>query len=124
MRLCVQADNDGGAEWASAEPRRLLPQMALPFWDIELTVKEMERAAKLGHKGIIMGSEPDFLGQPKLTDPYWDRLWGAAQDMRLPINLHIASGDLSTFHMHHDSVGRSEQRRVGKGCVSRGRTGC
>ncbi len=105
MLLCVQAYNDWVAEWASADRRRLLPQMALPFWDIDLTVKEMERAAKLGHKGIIMGSEPDFFGQPKLTDPYWDRLWGAAQDMRLPINFHIASGDLSPYHMHHESVG-------------------
>lgn len=106
MLLCVQAYNDWVAEWASADRRRLLPQMALPFWDIDLSLKEMDRAAKLGHSGIIMGGEPEFFKQPKLTDPYWDRLWAAAQDMKLPIDFHIASGDLSDFHLHHESVGQ------------------
>ena len=105
MLLCVQAYNDWIAEWASADRRRLLPQMALPFWDIELSVKEMDRATKLGHRGVIMGGQPEFFGQPKLTDPYWDPLWASAQEMGLPINFHIASGDMSNFHLHHESVG-------------------
>jgi uncharacterized protein len=105
MLLCVQAYNDWIAEWASADPRRLLPQMALPFWDIGLSVKEMERATRLGHSGVIMGGQPEFFGQPKLTDPYWDPLWASAQEKGLPIDFHIASGDLSNFHLHHSSVG-------------------
>jgi uncharacterized protein len=105
MLLCVQAYNDWIAEWASADPRRLLPQMALPFWDIDLSVKEMERATRLGHSGVIMGGQPEFFGQPKLTDPYWDPLWASAQEKGLPIDFHIASGDLSNFHLHHSSVG-------------------
>jgi uncharacterized protein len=105
MLLCVQAYNDWIAEWASADPRRLLPQMALPFWDIDLSVKEMERATRLGHSGVIMSGQPEFFGQPKLTDPYWDPLWASAQEKGLPIDFHIASGDLSNFHLHHSSVG-------------------
>jgi predicted TIM-barrel fold metal-dependent hydrolase len=105
MLLCVQAYNDWIAEWASVDRRRLLPQMALPFWDIELSVKEMDRATKLGHSGVIMGGQPEFFGQPKLTDPYWDPLWASAQEKGLPINFHIASGDMSNFHLHHPSVG-------------------
>ena len=27
-----------------------------------------------------------------LTDPYWDKLWAAAQEMRLSVNFHIGSG--------------------------------
>lgn len=106
MLQCIQAYNDWVAEWASADPRRLIPQMAVPFWDLELSIKEMDRAAKLGHKGIIFGGEPEFFGQPKLTDPHWDRFWAAAQSMRLPINFHIASGDMSDFHLLHESTGR------------------
>jgi uncharacterized protein len=105
MLLCVQAYNDWIAEWASADRRRLLPQMALPFWDIDLSLKEMERATRLGHSGVIMGGQPEFFGQPKLTDPYWDPLWASAQEKGLPIDFHIASGDLSNFHLHHSSVG-------------------
>jgi len=106
MLACVQAYNDWVAEWASADKRRLLPQMAVPFWDIDLTVKEMERAAKLGHKGVIFGGEPEYFSQPKLTDPHWDPLWAAAQDMGLPIDFHIAGGDMSNFHLLHESTGK------------------
>lgn len=106
MLLCVQAYNDWIAEWASADKRRLLPQAAIPFWDLKQSVKEMERAAKLGHKGVIFGGEPEFFKQPKLTDPHWDPLWAAAQDMGLPINFHIAAGDMSDFHLMHESTGR------------------
>jgi uncharacterized protein len=68
-------------------------------------LKEMERATRLGHSGVIMGGQPEFFGQPKLTDPYWDPLWASAQEKGLPIDFHIASGDLSNFHLHHSSVG-------------------
>ena len=30
---------------------------------------------------------------PDLTDRHWDPMWAAAQEMRLPVNFHIASGD-------------------------------
>jgi predicted TIM-barrel fold metal-dependent hydrolase len=80
--------------------------MALPFWDVGTTIKEMERAAKLGHKGLVMCGEPEHFGLPKLTDPRWDPLWAAAQDMGLPINFHIGTGDMWYFEMMHESVGR------------------
>jgi predicted TIM-barrel fold metal-dependent hydrolase len=92
MLLCVQAYNNWLVEWASAAPDRLLPQMALPFWDIDLSIAEMTRAAKLGHKGIVFGSEPEVWGMPKIGDRHWDPIWAAAQDMHLPVNFHIGSG--------------------------------
>ena len=106
MMLCVQAYNDWAVEWASADKKRLLPQAAMPFWDMDLCIKEMERAAKIGHKGLILTSEPQHFAQPKLTDPHWDRFWAAAQDMALPINFHIGSGDLSDFTLIHERSGK------------------
>jgi predicted TIM-barrel fold metal-dependent hydrolase len=105
MLLCVQAYNDWLSEWASADRKRLIPQMALPFWDIEASIVEMQRAAKLGHKGIVMCGEPEHFQLPRLTDPHWDRFWAAAQDMGLPINFHIGTGDMWYFEMMHPSVG-------------------
>jgi predicted TIM-barrel fold metal-dependent hydrolase len=93
MRLCVEAYNDWLVDYASADFKRLIPIMALPFWDMADTQKEMTRAAKLGHKGIVMCSEPEFFGMPKLTSPHWDPLWAQAQDMGLSINFHIGTGD-------------------------------
>ena len=104
MLACVQAYNDWLTEWSSANPKRLVAQMAVPFWDVALSVKEMERAAKMGHKGIVMCGEPAHFGLPKLTDPQWEPFWAAAQEMGLPINFHIGTGDMFYFHMMHERV--------------------
>lgn len=103
---CVQAYNDFLAEYSSVDPRRYVPMMALPFWDLDLTAAEIERCAALGHKGIIMTSEPAHWGQPKLTDPYWDRLWAVAQDTEMSINFHIGSGDMAPREVVHASTGK------------------
>ena len=95
MLACVQAYNDFLSDYASVAPGRFIPVMSLPFWDLELTLKEMERAANNGHKGIIFSGVPEAWGQPHLTDRYWDRMWAKAQEMGLPVNFHIASGDIS-----------------------------
>lgn len=105
MLLCVQAYNDWLTEWSSAAPKRLIPQMVLPFWDIDLCIKEMARAAKLGHTGIVMCGEPEYFDMPVLTDPRWDPFWAAAQDMDLPINFHVGSGDFAPMKLVHASKG-------------------
>jgi predicted TIM-barrel fold metal-dependent hydrolase len=95
MLACVRAYNDFLTDFSSADTDRYLPMMALPFWDLDDTIKEIHRAAGNGHKGIVMGSQPEFWGQPDLTDRHWDPLWATAQELGLPINFHIASGDVS-----------------------------
>jgi predicted TIM-barrel fold metal-dependent hydrolase len=106
MFACVRAYNDWLTEWSSAAPNRLIPQMALPFWDVQACVVEMQRAARQGHKGVVMCGEPEHFSLPKLTDPQWDPLWAAAQDLGLPINFHIGTGDMFYTTMMHRSVGR------------------
>src|SRR4029079_19710469 len=46
--LCVTAYNDFLLEWASADLRRLLPIVATPYWDVQATVREIERCIPLG----------------------------------------------------------------------------
>jgi len=106
MLLSVQAYNNWLGEWASADSKRLIPLLVVPFWDVEASVEEMRRCAKLGHKGIVMCGEPEFYKLPKLTDPHWDRLWAAAQEMQLPVNFHIGTGDMWFYEMLHESVGK------------------
>ena len=79
--------------------------MALPFWDLDETEQEIERAAALGHKGVIMTGEPFFWGMPKLADPHWDRLWAMCQDAELSVNFHIGSGDMSIFERAYEGAG-------------------
>ena len=91
----VQAYNDYQTEFASVAPDRFLPMTSLPFWDLAATLQEMQRCADAGHKGIVFSQDPSAFGLPGLTDRHWDPMWAAAQEMRLPVNFHIASGDMS-----------------------------
>ncbi|MFN0089745.1 MAG: amidohydrolase family protein [Acidimicrobiales bacterium] len=93
MLACVQAYNDFQTEWASADPRRLLPITATPFWDVPAAVEEIRRGHELGHRGVLFTGEPEAFGLPFLGDRHWDPLWAAAQELGAPISLHIGSGD-------------------------------
>ena len=90
---CVRAYNDFLIEWSSADRRRLLPVMSLPFWDVSAAVEEIERSAALGHRGVLFTGEPQTFGMPLLASPHWDPIWAAAQECGLPISFHIGSGD-------------------------------
>lgn len=86
---CVRAYNDFLVEWSSADPKRLVPIAMLPFWDIDESLKEMERAKNLGHKGLIFGSKFERIGLPPLIDTHWDPIFAAAQDAELSLNFHV-----------------------------------
>jgi predicted TIM-barrel fold metal-dependent hydrolase len=86
---CVRAYNDWLVEWCSADRRRLIPMMMLPFWDIEASVAEMVRAYGLGHKGVLFAARYDKVGLPRLVDDHWQPLLGQAQEMGLSMNFHV-----------------------------------
>jgi predicted TIM-barrel fold metal-dependent hydrolase len=94
MLACVRAYNDWLIDWCAPDPRRFIPIMATPFWDVDATVAEVERAAGLGHRGILFTGEPQTFGQPYLGDRHWDPLWRVAAETGLSVNLHIGSGDV------------------------------
>jgi predicted TIM-barrel fold metal-dependent hydrolase len=91
MLACVQAYNDFLTEWCEADSRRLVAITAMPFWDVAACVEEIDRCAKLGHKGILFSGEPHNLGMPLLGDPHWNPIWEKAQELGLPISFHIGS---------------------------------
>jgi predicted TIM-barrel fold metal-dependent hydrolase len=83
------AYNDWLTEFASADPRRLIPMMMLPFWDIDASMMEMRRAYGMGHKGILFAARYDKVGLPRLMDDHWEPLLSQAQEMALSLNFHI-----------------------------------
>jgi predicted TIM-barrel fold metal-dependent hydrolase len=95
MLECVRAYNDFLTDWCSADPQRLVPVAAMPFWDVNECVKEVERAVAQGHKAVLACSQPDSWGEPGLADKYWDPFWAVVQEAGVPISFHIGSGDLS-----------------------------
>jgi predicted TIM-barrel fold metal-dependent hydrolase len=86
---CVRAYNDWLAEFCSADARRLIPIMMLPFWDIEASVVEMRRAAELGHRGIVFAAQYEKVALPPLIDDHWEPLLAQAEELELSINFHV-----------------------------------
>jgi predicted TIM-barrel fold metal-dependent hydrolase len=101
----IRAYNDFLVDFASIAPDRLIAAASLPFWDLDATVAEIDRTAGLGHRGIIFTQDPGYFGLPVLTDRYWDPMWAAAEERGLPVNFHIASGDLDPFSVGHPDNG-------------------
>jgi len=91
--FCMAAYNDGVAEMQAKSEGRLFPQALLPFWDVELCVKELVRCQEeLGLTGFTMTDAPEKWGLPGLHEPHWDPLWATAQERGLACNFHIGSG--------------------------------
>ncbi|MBO0727764.1 MAG: amidohydrolase family protein [Acidimicrobiaceae bacterium] len=86
---CVRAYNDWLTEFCSADARRLIPMMMLPFWDVDASLGEMKRAYEMGHKGILFAARYDKVGLPRLMDDHWEPLLSQAQEMDLSLNFHV-----------------------------------
>jgi uncharacterized protein len=65
----------------------------------------MDRVAAAGHKGVTFTQDPSAFGLPMLTDRYWDPLWASAQEKGLPVNFHIASGEVDLNGFGHPENG-------------------
>jgi len=92
--LCVQAYNDFTTdEWAGGSGGRLLGLAIVPLWDPELMANELRRAVGNGAVAVTLSENPAALGLPSYYDiTYWGPLFTAAQELDVPICLHIGSG--------------------------------
>ena len=79
--LCIEIYNDAMAEMQEESNLRFLPMPVMPAWDVDLCVKETERCAGLGLRGINMTSDPQDLGSPDLANRAWDPLWEVCADL-------------------------------------------
>jgi len=90
QRAVFRVYNDWLAEFCAYAPDRLHGLGLISLWDVDEGVAELERCAGLGMKGaMIWGYPPD--DRPYYSFGY-DRLWAAAQDLGLPLALHIVTG--------------------------------
>ena len=90
QEACFRVYNDWILEYCSVAPDRLYGVACIPTYDIDHGVAELERCRKAGLPGALVWQAPP----PELsfaTDHY-ERLWAAAQDLEVPISLHILTG--------------------------------
>lgn len=79
--------NDWAAEFNRVEPNRLSVLAVLPTHSPEVATAELQRAARLGHRGVII-SPFEF----RCADPEWEIFWSAAEECGLPVSFHIGKG--------------------------------
>lgn len=100
LRLaCVQIYNDAMAEVQEESGQRLFPMALLPWWDVAQAVKETERCAAMGLRGININSDPHMNNDdngdpiPDLGTEHWFPLWEVCEAGNIPVNFHIGASE-------------------------------
>jgi predicted TIM-barrel fold metal-dependent hydrolase len=84
-----RAANSAAIEWASIDPKRLMPVYILPIADVKVAVQEVERIVAEHGKAVQLPLVPREVGCPPYWDESYDPLWEALSDAQLPISQHV-----------------------------------
>jgi predicted TIM-barrel fold metal-dependent hydrolase len=84
---CFRVYNDWILEYCSVAPDRLYGVSCIATYDIDHGVAELERCRNAGLPGALIwqAPPPDF----SFATNHYERLWAAAEDLEVPISLHI-----------------------------------
>ena len=103
---CVRAYNDFLADWTGTAPERLIPVIALPFWDLDLSIQELERCINLGFRALNFSNQPQDFGEPPLASRHWDPIWARTQEAGLSVSFHIGGGSMGTLFADVAGMGK------------------
>ena len=90
QEACFRVYNDWIAEYCEATPGRLVGIPCISTYDIDHAVSELERCKSMGLLGAQTWHIPP--AGIEYTSDHYERLWAAAAEMEMPINLHILTG--------------------------------
>jgi predicted TIM-barrel fold metal-dependent hydrolase len=87
-------------EWAwevfGPYPDAMLPVAALAPGDLDGTLAEIERVAKLGYRALTLPCKPVWGGHDvdhvNYNLPHFDRMWALIEACDLPITFHVSTG--------------------------------
>ena len=83
------AYNDWLAEFCRHDPKRLKGIATIHVEDVDGAIAELTRARKIGLVGAMITCGP--AEEHSYDRPEYDRFWAAAQDLAMPLSLHIAT---------------------------------
>jgi len=116
--MAMQIFNDAMGDMQKDSGQRIFPMPMLPWWDIDESVKELERCLKWGAKGINWNPDTHSHGLPSIADPHWNKLWEACVANKLPVNFHIGASDESVSWFFQGSLpGFSNDQQMAMGSV-------
>ena len=87
---CNLVYNDWIMEFCAVAPKRFWGLAMMSFFDIDRSIKELERCKKGDLRGVYFPISPD----PELpySSDHYEKFWAAAEALDMSINLHINSG--------------------------------
>ena len=88
LSAIFRAYNDWMAEFCSPYPDRLKGIAMINVDDPADAVSELQRTAKKGLGGAMIALSPM---EKRYDDPYYDPVWAAAQDLSMPLSLHVGT---------------------------------
>lgn len=90
LRLAsIRAYNDWLAEFCEVAPQRLIGLALVQLESPEFAAAEIERAAGIGLRGVVVNAMPDTTGAEPIFSPAYEPVWQAAESNEMPISLHI-----------------------------------
>jgi predicted TIM-barrel fold metal-dependent hydrolase len=89
LSACFRSYNDWVAEFCNAYPARLKGVALINLDDVQEGVQELQRARKNGLVGVLITAYPR-IDRP-YSSPEYDPFWAAAQDLGMPLGMHIAT---------------------------------
>ncbi|HEX9880094.1 MAG TPA: amidohydrolase family protein [Candidatus Binatia bacterium] len=96
----ARAYNDWMFDFCQSDTNRLLGAGMLSIYDVKDAVAESRRVAeKLGFRAVFLRS--NIVNGKTWHDPYYEPLWNALEDLRVPLGFHEASGSRSRQSAEH-----------------------
>jgi predicted TIM-barrel fold metal-dependent hydrolase len=106
---CIQAYNDFLVDFARPAPERFVLLSALPFWDVDASVREIHRCHEIGHHGALFIAKPHRVGLPRLADPHWEPIFKTLEEVDWSVNFHVGFADFDEDDFKQ-SLSRSTDR--------------
>lgn len=82
--------NDWIRDYCSTAPERLIGVACLALPDVEDAIAELQRVAKMGIRGVAIPCTAPV--ELPYSDPRYEPFWAAAEEVGLPITMHIFCG--------------------------------
>ena len=86
LSAVFRAYNDWLADFCSPYPNRLKGIAMVNLDDVSEGIEELRRCAKMGMPGAMIATTPL---EHRYDHPVYEPFWAAAQDLNMPLNLHI-----------------------------------
>ncbi len=90
QEACLRVYNDWLFEYCSHSPDRLFGIGTISTYDMDSAVREAERCKKAGMRGLMIWQVPPE--ELAFSTNHYEKFWAAAQEMDMPVNLHILTG--------------------------------